>query len=135
MKRHLRIVIDDSTVIGHLLKKSNWFPSRPFECVTLACFKPTFDDQLAFGDRVSAMLGFDWKPYHCAFSGYNHAASGVQVHILEPIPPTKWLALNASGRWLACTTTYHDELGWRRQDVKFWFQDEIDATLFAVAYP
>lgn len=133
MKRHLRIVIDDSTVIGHLLEKGNWYQSRVFEQVAVASYRPSHRDQLAFGKRVSALLGFEWNPWHSGFSYCNTFDPHLTVQTLAPSPVTEWVNANASDLWLPCITTYYDALGWRKRDVRLWFRDEADATLFAVA--
>lgn len=133
MKRNLRIVIDDSTVVGHLLEKSNWYPSRVFEQVAVASYLPSLRDQRAFGKRVSALLGFVWNPWQSSFSYCNTIDPTLKVEALAPTSVTEWLNANASDLWLPCITTYFDALGWRKRDVRFWFRDEADATLFAVA--
>ena len=132
MKRQLRIAIDAHSVVGHWFKHSGWFASRMIDPVTLASFKPSFDDQHDFGERVSTMLGFKWHPQHSSFEPRPVHYPDFKCYALAADRRWQWLADNASGLWLPVTTTYTDDIGYYRQRCQIWFQDEGDATLFQI---
>lgn len=132
MKRNLRIVIGHDTLMGHYLRKSGWFSSHPIRPVPLSLFKPSWTDIDEFDARVSAMLGFGWSARQSGF-GERRARGQLEVDTLKASPVWERLADNSVGLWLPCTKTYIDDAGWYRHELRIWFQDETDATLFSMA--
>lgn len=132
MKRHLRIVINEASLLGHLLQRSTWVPSDSFADVTLSKFNPPYADQQAFGQRVSEMLGFPWEPWQSSFSIDRSMDTDVKSYVLDSSSRWEWLDANASDLWLPCTTSRIDALGYLRHNVRIWFRQQSDATLFKV---
>jgi hypothetical protein len=132
MKRHLRIVIEEESVIGQWFRHSGWFASDRIPTIATTTFKPSVDDHFDFGNRVSAMLGFKWTPWESSFAGGTVVDPDMKVRILMADRRWQWLADNVETRWLTCVRTVVID-GWYRQSAQIWFEDEGDATLFKVA--
>lgn len=131
MKRHLRIVIDNDSLIGRALQESAWFPSDEIMDVKLNSYNLSYVAGEAFGSRVSVMLGFEWTPWQSSFVRFRYIQDQL-VDILSASPKWDWIDQNASGSWLVSIRIYHDSLGYNKYCARIWFEREDDAVLFKI---
>lgn len=125
MKRHLRVTVERTSMIGQLIARCGWHDSGSIGTVALRSFEPDYRVWEAVSATLSDALGIT---VDCRCSAIRRVIVEDRLTALAPHPAMNWLDGNAGERWLITH-------GWGDQSAhaNVWFEDLADATLFRTA--